>query len=482
MAAFGASIQFNSSIFGSIRSISFVYNTSSGLKVRDYTMYFQKRGGRYSFVFYDPVRKQNVRLKRSETPHIQNDEEAQTFCDQWNQQNKTAKDTADERRFERAKISRDLNEILAHLRENRKEEAPNISKSDDYFLNYYILPFFVDRHRRMDPTIWPKLFEDFRQHLRVVSPVRRLKTDTLSYSTKNNIIKVLNALMITLYRLRRTDTIYRCRQFSSRYMPLKDETSVIPKPFQHVIQSHLQTKDPTAADLFLVSLHTGMRTNELLGLSLGDLFTEAPFASARTIHALLRPHNLTPYGFVCIDSQPALSSIRSRSGVVPRKPLKNKKAIGPSAARIIPIFDRNAFNTLVRRWNQQRDLYQSHKYGLNAKDYLLFEGITRNKYASLLRSSQKDLKHSRAFTPHDTRHTYSTWLAEKTGGNFAICRLVLGHSKMDVTLRYVHMNERLQQGLQTQQQLSLPMQEIKSKKEDLSSNVIQLRPLGERDE
>jgi len=419
-------------------------------------MYFQRRHGGYSFIYYDPESKKNVRLSKTEHPVIRTDAEAEAFCRRWDAKFDALKSRLHKKLAWQGRFHNFV-ELVTLYEKARQEEAPNSWEDCVSFLKYYILPFFLEVKEEHNINNWHYHFEAFRDYLETTPLLKRKRLKkTLAYSTMNNIIHALNAFIRTMYRRRLITHPDRCRQFSNHKLNRRTDQAVIEPTLQTWIYTALQAVNTTSADLFWVSLHTGMRLNEILGISLADFFSDPP--ECDVIRRALAPYHLKPYGFISLNSQPALPrSLRDAHQRVPRKPLKGKKRIDPEDCRIIPVFDQDAYHLLIQRWNHQQHAYRSKRYGSDPHDYLLFNGISRNIYARHIREVQKHLKIDKLHTPHDTRHTYSTWLAEQTGGNYALCRMILGHSNVDITMRYVHLQARLKRQLKTRLQLDGPL-------------------------
>lgn len=420
-------------------------------------MYYQKRGELYSFVYYDSVLRKNMRLPQTAHPQIKTEEEAKLFSQRWNAQHDSMK-FRQQKRLEWQNKFFDFKRLLDLFAKSKKEDAPNTWKDYVERIQYHIFPFFLTQKADNNLNNWHYYFEEFRDYLQTGEVLKRkgLKV-TFAYATMNNIINALNAFMDVMYRRRFVENKYMCRHFPASLLNQRSEEAVIPLELQEMIYSSLRFRNELAADFFLVSLHTGMRLNELMGLSLGDLFADE--IDSEFMHKALKPYQMKPYGFVSLESQPAHRSIpRDSQGHVPRKPLKGKKKIDSKDVRIIPVFHKRAYNTLVRLWNEQRRLYQTKRYGLNIKDYLLFNGLSSNVYSSSLKVVQQKMKLTYLHSAHDTRHTYSTWLADKTGGNYTLCRMILGHADLDMTMRYVHINSKIQRQLKCKEQLATPLE------------------------
>lgn len=443
--------------------------------IRNSCMYFQKRNNKYSLIYYDSKTQRNIRLKQNLHPQFSSDEEAKAFCDNWDSKNKTTRTKARERLMWKEKSTSNLVSIIELFKKHREEDAPNTHLSTPYYLDYYILPFFLGAKEIVEIKDWPKYFEEFRDYLSKVKPLNNLqknkKRSELSYATKDNIIKCLNALMVTAYRIQEISYPHKCRKFPSRLLNQKEDSGVIPKLMQGKIYRELLGRNKSAADMFRICLGTGLRMNEILGLSIADIFPESPHSEL--ILNMIKPYHLKANGFIFMDSQPSLPSIRNRFGEIPRKPLKSKRKIGIEYGRIIPVFDPFVFNLIVDLWNKQRDMFERGVYGENPKNYILFHGMTKSKYSFHLRTVQKDINILHPYTPHDTRHTYSTWLASVTNGDYGLCRTILGHSSTRVTMRYVHINSKMKQSILVKNQLQRPLSFVEEIKEEKNkSNVL----------
>lgn len=422
-------------------------------------MYFEKRGTRYSFIYHDPERGKNVRLRKHETPAIENDEQARDFCKKWDARlNATA--VRIHRRLEWQTQFHDFTKLLKTYELSRMEEAPHSWTADRYYLEYYVFPFFLEKKKAINISLWKNYFEEFRDYLLVAEPLKIKKgQNSLAYATKNNIIKALNAFLLVMFRRKEIEHLEKCRYFPKSKVNRKNEESVIPEEKQIKLFEEIRELNSSAAILFWVTLQTGLRLSEALGLSLSDFFPGE--LENEALKRALQPYQMKPFGYLAIDSQPK-NALRPRNakGEVLRKPLKNKKRITNEEGRIIPIFDRTAYNHLVGLWNAQQFLFARNRFGANPKNYLLFDGINKNIYANVLRTAQKRLRWTKRFTAHDTRHTYSTWLAEQTGGNYMLCRMILGHASLDITMRYVHLSAQIHKNLRITTQLKTQLEQL----------------------
>ena len=380
------------------------------------------------------------------------------FCKKWSQEHLSG--SLYERTLHRLTWKEKFphfNEYVLLYEKMRQEDSPNSWHNCMTYLKYYVLPFFLDKKKEPNINFWRRDFEEFREHLQKCRPLNPKNDEHLiSFSTMNNIINSLNTFTQSMARRGLIEPMDKCRPFAQSRLNKRCTESVMDLFTQDKIYRLLKQRSPLSGDFFMVSLNTGMRLNEILGLSLADFFVHTP--DSESLMKALSPYQMAPLGYISIDSQPARRiSIRAADGTVPRKPLKGKKRIDPRDCRIIPIFDKLTFNTLVSLWNQQQGVYFSTRYGDNPSNYLLFDGLNRNIYARDLREVQLKARFPKMYSAHDARHTYSTWLAEKTGGNYTLCKMILGHSSINMTMRYVHIHGLIQKQLRSKAQLKLPL-------------------------
>jgi integrase len=131
-----------------------------------------------------------------------------------------------------------------------------------------------------------------------------------------------------------------------------------------------------------------------------------------------------------------------KKGSVPRKPLKTRKSIDPKWYRYIPIFDKDTWNTLVKRWNERIEELENQSVEIDPRDGLLFEGITSSMfYADCVKAFTKlGLKFR---SPHKLRHTFLTWFYDKTNEDLLLAKKVGGHEDLRSMENYSHLTEQI---------------------------------------
>ncbi len=125
---------------------------------------------------------------------------------------------------------------------------------------------------------------------------------------------------------------------------------------------------------------TGMRFNEMWGLSLDDIYDGK--IHDENFQQRLEEHGLGEYpGYVVLESQPALSKASLRqngTGKILRKPLKGRKSIEERFARTIVILDRQLWEDLKVLYNEKLAQYHRRKWGPDLRDYALFDKVHRS--------------------------------------------------------------------------------------------------------
>lgn len=227
--------------------------------------------------------------------------------------------------------------------------------------------------------------------------------------------------------------------FPSSKINMRSADSLISKVEFESVYKILNERNPLVATFFQTAYYTGMRFNEIYGLSLDDLFSGEIDDSV--LKKALTDHKLEYFGYFVLESQPAFK-IRNRNsnGSITRKPLKGKPKIDEKFNRLIPIINKDLFNALVQLYKIQDQKFKNKVYGANPKDYVLFEDLTSTEAAVVLRAAYEKTK----YTPksyHCCRHTRCTELVGSTR-DFVLARYWLGHSRQETTLRYTHIYQQ----------------------------------------
>lgn len=411
-------------------------------------MYWEKRKDRYGNIYYsflqwDHETRRNIRLKKELVPaDIQTDRQAEDFC-RVREADFSATKFRIEQKLQWQKAFYNFEDLLAIFKEECKRRAPNSYETVIYFLRQYVFDFYLNQKKSNNINNWSMHFEEFRSWLLIAKPSKRNKTCILAYGTKNNIIGALNLFLEIMNTKGKCAPPNKCSKFSKSLLNTRNADHVIDKSEAMLVFSCLQELDSTqlASHFFWVLLNTGLRLSEGLSLSLNDFFPGVP--DNRILRGALGRHNLVPYGYISLESQ-LKNSLKPRTSTytVERKPLKGRKKIDARSSRIIPVLDKKCFNILALRYNEQSDLLSKETFGKDKSDYLLFNGLDKNRFSRLLREAYAKAKKTHK-SPHCCRHTFATNFAGISNGDTGLCRLVLGHKDEDTTLGYIHLYEQI---------------------------------------
>lgn len=195
------------------------------------------------------------------------------------------------------------------------------------------------------------------------------------------------------------------------------------------------------AVFFRLLYFTGLRFNEGLGVSLNDIYTGE--IQHEALKSLLTRYDIKHFGYMVIASQPdhKTRGLRNGEGKISRKPLKGRKKISEKYSRVIVIPDQVLWQELATLFNCQVDAFNNHKWGLDPKDYALFDGLDRTTSTRRLMAAYKKVR-ARFRTWHCCRHSCATNIIGRTG-DYNLARIWLGHSSPSAIERYVHIHQAI---------------------------------------
>lgn len=388
----------------------------------------------FSIVYYDGKKK--VRLKQTEHPKFETFEEAQ----EWAKAKAASYDCLKARAMKRLEWKSkyyNFKELIDEYESWCKKAQKNSWKNTLFYLQNYVIHYFLDVVKENNPNNWPTYFEKFKNWLEEDAKTTRKPIRNISYSSKNHCIKSLNTFLSFLVRNGKADpaNIYKITGFGRSTMNYRDADSLIPrKEFDHIYKRMLEL-DEQSAIFYQTCYFTGMRFNEVFGLSIDDLFPGE--IEDNVLNKILDQHDIEYYGYIVLQDQP-FDKARKRNddGSIDRKPLKSKKAISEKNNRIIPITDKDLYNNLVKLYKKQKELQKKRVYGLKAKNYVLFDDLNVSMPKRFLESAYS-LSGYKYKTFHCCRHTRATELVGLTQ-NFILAKYWLGHSRQETTERYTH--------------------------------------------
>ncbi len=120
-----------------------------------------------------------------------------------------------------------------------------------------------------------------------------------------------------------------------------------------------------------------MRFSEGLAISLADLF-QGELPTSQMISKKLKNYGITYYGYIAADAQ------LNEKGE--RVPFKGKKEISERNVRLIPIIDKELWNSLVALTEEQYEKWKNTP-SLTKKAFNLFSGINDTTATNRLQES-----------------------------------------------------------------------------------------------
>lgn len=430
-------------------------------------------GVRWTFTRYNPKSKVTERIAAESIPlqirNTQNEQDVIAYCNSQSAIEDAAVYRA-KMRSQWRKTYHNYETLLEKFTDYQKERAPNSYKNDVYYLETYAFHYFLDKKENATYWQWSLHYNDFRAWLRTAKP-SRWERKCLGLNTQNNIIKALN-VFLGMVASENGKPILKCPQYKRSELNQVTALDLIEDHEIKKLQEALLEISKDSHDLFTLIAATGLRENEALGMCVGFIF-EGNIKGKKLdkLHKQLEVYGLDDYfGYICLESQPALPSYRAKqtykdrfgatwaTGTVPRKPLKCRKKIEPQNHRFIPIFEKHkeCWNIIVDRWNHQHDLMAKKTFGANPRDYLLFDGLTSSMFYNDLREAYEKTK-LRFRSIHKLRHTWLTWFYDKTDESRFLAKKVCGHNEERSVLVYSHINEQVgrEQALKTQSKTKL---------------------------
>ena len=331
------------------------------------------------------------------------------------------------------------------------KKAPRSARQDLSMLTNLVLPYFAVEQELKDPREWFLRSKRFKAWL--LNREEGAKTaagEPISVSTANKAINSLNKFgewLVDFEYINEAD--YRpLKAYSASMQNKKGADDLVDEQEFHLVRERLRKDDnPLWAELWLVQYWTGMRINELVGLTLNFLSPEAP----QEVHDVITAAGLPIYGAILLDSQPAQDHIKRIGQQIPRTPLKWRDKISPRNSRVIPVVNKEVWNILARRHEEQMKLYDRAVWGDNPAQYLLFEGAQKLKYTMKIMEAYERV----GLTPkgsHSLRHTRITaWTALSIPDK--IMELIFGN-KAQAREGYIHLVEVLNRKAQEKTNLT----------------------------
>lgn len=434
-------------------------------------------GWRWVFHVYDQVLQRNQKVPVERVPaqirSSQNEEEVAEWC--------RRQDDAEQSRHRRLEVAQSWRQkheekglLLAAFVERLKKVAPNSWFTSACHLENYVFRFFLVEKQLHNMNDWELYYEEFIVWLGQVKPLKGTKP-SLALNTQNNIIVALNQFLAFMEEKRQILRHRRCSPHPNEALPKVSAADLVENHELPALYAALGSLKLLSREAFQICRGTGLRTNEAQGLCLPFVTQGHMDDGEKTgkIHRALADHGLGSYhGYICLESQPALASIRATksyfdadlkrhviAGSVPRAPLKCRSEISPKWYRYIPIYDKDTWNTLVDACSRAQAQFEKRVYGDDPYDYLLFDGLTSSAYYNdvVKAYAQTGLRYR---CPHKLRHTFLTWFYDKTGEDLFLAEKVAGHRDKKTIEVYSHIREQIGRERVFAQQKSRPLTKV----------------------
>jgi integrase len=407
-------------------------------------MFVQKRIDRkgnvyFSFSYVDPKTKKRIRLKKEDHPHFSKREDALAWAATQDAMRAARLDLVAKKEAWKTAFYQ-FDELKERFKTHMKEKAPN--SWDNTMVNFenHAMYFFLEIKKASNINQWHFLYPEFREWLRLEA---RTKTGQgLSYSTCNHVIHSVNNFISFLVERGEVDVdaAKKCKVFGSEKLGVKGFESVIEEPEFRLTHTKLKEIDEDVADLFWVLYETGMRVHELRSLPITALFRgelDGPMQEE------LKEKKIEYVGYIVLESQASEKSLmRDEDDLTKyfeRKPLKGRKTISPKNNRLIPIFKKETWNILARRYKAGKENFTKKLFGTKEDNYLFFENLSKSRIDRAF--EQVYDKHPHPKTAHDCRHSFCTLFTGKTR-SFFLARTILGHKSKSFE-RYLHLFEQM---------------------------------------
>jgi integrase len=327
------------------------------------------------------------------------------------------------------------------------------------------MDFFLNDRNSNNVHNWPAFFDQLRIWLESVVPLKK-RIIKLSPNTQNKIINIMNQFI--RFNARKSGTeIQTMESIPKESLPQVTADMLIREHEIPLIYQALLESRPTSAELFIVLVRSGLRISEGLGLSLKDIrLGKLNGQISGKIHKRLENSGLGNYhGYIYLMSQVAIDEVRTpnpwtdncgkiwQPDSVPRSPLKMRRRIDAKFARYVPIWDKQAWNIIVKAVRVQKELQMTKRFGEDESNYLLFDGLTASKfYLDLKQAQEKTKLHHRS--PHKLRHTHLSWLYGEISEDPFLAEKIGGHRDKAALETYSHIREQMGQE-QERQEISL---------------------------
>lgn len=326
-----------------------------------------------------------------------------------------------------------FSKLLDQYLVQQKRSAPNSWKNNEFYCKHYVLYYFLQVKRLNNIELWLEHFEDFREWLNTkAKTVRHVRP--LAVSSQNHAIKALNTFLDHLYNKGIISSDKKCESFGEHLLNQRTIDDVVKPDEMEAVYARLRKLGYFLEAVYFRFLYfSGMRFNEGLCISLGDLFQGE--LESELMKKKMEAYSIKYHGYIVSDGQ--YGGLDSNRNVI-RLPFKGKKTISEKLNRIIPIVDRVLWNELVEIAEAK---HKTWKKGKDTRNCLLFESIDD---ATATRRLQEAFEAEKLkWRPwHCLRHSRATLLIGETG-DIMLARLWLGHTSPKTIEKYNHIYQAI---------------------------------------
>lgn len=421
-------------------------------------MYFAKRQNKdgtvtFRFTYLDPETGKRKRLPQSSVPHFDSEAEARAWAKS-QQAILSAKRAHIEAKLNWRDQFYNFQELLDLYAKWQQSRAPNSWKSNVYYLEQWVFPYFLLELKSNNVNNWhlhTRQFVDWLQSEEAC--IKKERPTPLAASTVNNIVKTFNGFLSCLLEYNRLDpdALRKAPTLPEHKLNRRSKSDVIYESEMLRVHHKMQELHQPAAEFFLVLWHTGMRFNELFGLPMSALFLGE--VTSKSLADELKKAGISYHGYIYLDSQLEHDDRRRETDrSLKRKPLKSCKGISAKNSRLIPIRTKEVWNILATRHLRMKEAFLRKDYGPNKADYPLFDDLSWNMANLTLKRAYEALK-MKPRSYHCCRHSFTTLLVGETRNMF-LTRAITGHKKDKSFERYLHIYEEMNQdALENEQEI-----------------------------
>jgi len=329
----------------------------------------------------------------------------------------------------------DFDLLIEKFLSAQKSDAPNSWQSSMLYLHRFVLDFYLLQKSVYDVNEWYLYFEEFRDFLEKRATVEG-KHKIIDYSTMNHCIRTLNKFLSVMQRshVLKSSSPLKCRPFPKDKLNTRGYKDIF-KPDEYLSLKNSLVK---SKEFFIILFNSGMRFNELYSLSIDDIREVDDLPDH--LKERFTSYKVEVFGFISLESQ-IDGKVRSEARfkakkngdyLFERKPLKSCKKIDSKNRRIIPIFDKETWDIIIKNYDRGCLEFESSKFGTNPKDYFLLDVDPSVLRREFIQHTKKGF--------HSCRHTYITTLVGRFN-DMTLTRLISGH-RSEAFEAYVHIYQQ----------------------------------------